>query len=627
MTKYLLAPPGEEVLLMGNEAIARGMLEAGIAVASAYPGTPSTEIIEALSRVAEEVGIYVEWSTNEKVAIEVAIGASMCGVRAAVAMKHVGVNVASDPLMSLGYSGVEGGLVIVTADDPNAHSSQNEQDNRYYGMHAYIPVFEPSSPSEAKDLTRDLYDLSERYKTAVFLRPTTRVCHVRGNVVLGELKKPERVGVFRRDFSRWVLLPVNSRRLHEEAINRIEKLADSLHEFKYNFLKKKDGSFGVIASGIAYNYAVEALMELGIYDKATVLKLASTYPLPRKLVKEFFDNVEGEVLVVEELDPIVEWNVKVFAKEEGIENIVHGKDLLPRVRELDTSIVASAIAGMLGKNYGVNVYYKPTLALPPRPPTMCPGCGHRAAFYELKIASAKAKVKAVYPGDIGCYTLGFFPPYRLVDISFSMGSGLGIGLGIAKASDELVVATIGDSTFFHAGIPALINAVYNTTPILLVVMDNGVTAMTGHQPHPGSGYRATGSVAKSLKIEDIARAVGVEFVEVLDPYAVDASIRKLIEAIEYVKKEGKPAVIIARRPCALIVYRQRIRRGEKIDVYYVDQNKCAKCGICVNLLACPAIYIEEAKYFINPTLCTGCGVCAQICPFKAISLRGGRSEE
>ncbi|RLE65101.1 MAG: indolepyruvate ferredoxin oxidoreductase subunit alpha [Thermoprotei archaeon] len=622
MTKQLLAPPGEEVLLIGNEAIARGMLEAGIAVASAYPGTPSTEIVEALSRVAEEVGIYVEWSTNEKVAIEVAIGASMCGIRAAAAMKHVGVNVASDPLMSLGYSGIEGGLIIVTADDPNAHSSQNEQDNRYYGMHAYIPVFEPSSPGEAKDLTKDLYALSEKYKTAVFLRPTTRVCHVRGNVVLGELKKSVKRGTFHRDFSRWVLLPVNSRRLHEEAINRIEKIAEEIHEFKYNFLKSGDGSFGVIASGVAYNYAVEALKELGVYEEASVLKLASTYPIPKKLVKEFFDNIEGDVLIIEELDPIVEWSVKVFAKEEGIENVIHGKDLLPRVKELNTGLVASALAKMLGKTYDRKIHYKSILKLPPRPPTMCPGCGHRAAFYELKIASAKAKVKAVYPGDIGCYTLGFFPPYRLVDISFSMGSGLGIGLGIAKASDELVAATIGDSTFFHAGIPALINAVYNTTPILLVVMDNGVTAMTGHQPHPGSGYRATGGPATPLKIEDIAKTIGVEFVEVIDPYDVDASIKEIMNAIEYVRREGKPAVIIARRPCALMVYRQKVRRGERINVYYIDRDKCTKCGICANLFACPAIYVENSEYFINPTLCTGCGVCAQICPFGAIRLKG-----
>ncbi len=623
MPDRLLGPPGEEVLLMGNEAIARGMLEAGIAVASAYPGTPSTEIVEALSRVAETVGIYVEWSTNEKVAIEVAIGASMCGVRAAVAMKHVGVNVASDPLMSLGYSGAEGGLVIVTADDPNAHSSQNEQDNRYYGMHAYIPVFEPSSPGEAKDLARDLYDLSEKFKTAVFLRPTTRVCHVRGNVVLGELKKPMKKGVFCRDYSRWVLLPVNSRRLHEEAVERIEKLSESLHEFKYNFLKKGNGSFGVIASGVAYTYAVEALKELGVYEEATLLKLASTYPLPKRMLKEFFESIQGEILVVEELDPIVEWEVKIFAKEERFDTLIHGKDLLPRVKELNTDLVASAIAKMLGKDYSLHAHYKSTLDLPPRPPTMCPGCGHRAAFYEIKIASAKAKVNAVYPGDIGCYTLGFFPPYRLVDISFSMGSGLGIGLGIARASDEMVIATIGDSTFFHAGIPALINAVYNKVPVVLVVMDNGVTAMTGHQPHPGSGYRATGEKTISLKIEEVAKAVGVEFVEVIDPYAVEASIKKIIEAIEYVKKEGKPAVVVARRPCALMVYRRKLRRGEKVTVYSIDEEKCVRCGICVNLFACPAIYVEKDAYAINPVLCTGCGVCAQICPAKAIHPRGG----
>jgi len=378
MPDIISGSKGETVLLMGNEAIARGMLEAGISVAAAYPGTPSTEIVEALSRVAKKAGIYVEWSTNEKVALEVAVGASMCGLRTAAVMKHVGVNVAADPLMSVGYSGVEGGLVIVTADDPNAHSSQNEQDNRFYGLHAYIPIFEPSSPGEAKDLTRDIYEISEKYKTAVFLRSTTRISHVRGNVTLGDVPKPKSKGKFHRDYSRWVLLPVNSRRLHQEAIDRIEKL-----------------SF------------------------------------------------------------IVEWQVKIFAKEESISNTIHGKNILPRVKELNTSIVASTIATLRQIKLKPYTSHKPSLKLPPRPPTMCPGCGHRATYYEIKIASAKSKIKAVYPGDIGCYTLGFFPPYRLVDISYSMGSGLGIGLGISHATDEIVIATIGDSTFFHAGIPAL----------------------------------------------------------------------------------------------------------------------------------------------------------------------------
>ena len=622
MPDIISGSKGETVLLMGNEAIARGMLEAGISVAAAYPGTPSTEIVEALSRVAKKAGIYVEWSTNEKVALEVAVGASMCGLRASAVMKHVGVNVAADPLMSVGYSGVEGGLVIVTADDPNAHSSQNEQDNRFYGLHAYIPIFEPSSPGEAKDLTRDIYEISEKYKTAVFLRSTTRISHVRGNVTLGDVLKPKSKGKFHRDYSRWVLLPVNSRRLHQEAIDRIEKLSFNLHELKYNMLKRGDGDFGVIASGIGYAYAMEALKLLGLYDSVTLLKLASTYPLPKKLLKEFFNQVDGEVLIIEELEPIVEWQVKIFAKEESISNTIHGKNVLPRVKELDTSIVASAIATLRQIKLEPYTSYKPSLKLPPRPPTMCPGCGHRATYYEIKIASAKSKIKAVYPGDIGCYTLGFFPPYRLVDISYSMGSGLGIGLGISHASDEIVIATIGDSTFFHAGIPALINAVYNRAPVLLVVMDNSITAMTGHQPHPGSGYRATGEPVMPLRIEDIANAVGVEYVKIIDPYKVKDSINAIVEAIEYVKKEQKPAVIIARKPCALMVYREALRKGVSITVYTIDQDKCIKCGTCVNLFACPAIYVKDNKYAINPVLCTGCGVCAQICAANAIVPRG-----
>ena len=613
---------GDHVLLLGNEAIARGALEAGVGYVSGYPGTPSTEALEALIEASSELGFYAEISTNEKVALEVALGASLCGGRAMATMKHVGLNVAADTFMSIGYSGVEGGLVILVADDPYAHSSQNEQDTRLYGMHAYIPVLEPWEPNEAKEVVKYAFEMSERHKTAVIVRSTTRLSHTRSEVVLGELASPVLGEGFRRDFSRWVLLPANSRRLHGEALERADKI--SRVESAFSWLYEGHGEVGIVASGIAYGYVREALKDLNL--DVPLLKLSLTYPLPRSLVEDFFNLAQKEIVVVEELDPVVELQLRSLADELEYSGRIRGKDLLPRVGELNTIVVKKTLADIFGLSFVEPELFHLEVNVPPRPPTLCPGCGHRAMFYAIKMASKRMHIKGVYPGDIGCYTLGFFPPFRLVDTSYCMGSGLGIGLGVSKASsDEVVIATIGDSTFFHAGIPALIDAVYNSHPVVLVVMDNSLTAMTGHQPHPGTGFGYKGEQRPKVYIEDVARAIGVKFVRIVDPYDVKRAIRVLSEAINWVKENNAPAVVIARKLCALYEYRQKLRRGEKVTPYYVDEKTCTGCRVCTDMFGCPAISMKDNKAFIISDICVGCGVCAEICPFNAIKKEGGSS--
>ncbi|MEZ0345985.1 MAG: indolepyruvate ferredoxin oxidoreductase subunit alpha [Infirmifilum sp.] len=607
---------GVKRLLLGNEAIARGALEAGISAATAYPGTPSTEIIEALVDVADEYGVYVEWSTNEKVALEIGIGASMMGLRALVAMKHVGLNVASDPLMSLGYTGVVGGLVIVTADDPNAHSSQNEQDNRLYGVHANIPVFEPATVQEAKDLTRELYHLSEKFQLSMLLRTTTRLSHSRSPVVFGEITRPTRDARFHRNPERWALLPPYNLVKHKEVLEKIGKLDEELSGFPFNRVEEGDGSLAIVVSGVSYNYVKEALEELNV--NPTIYKFSSVYPLPRKLASDVLSH--ERVLVVEESEPIMEWQLKIIGYEERAKAKIHGKDVLPRVGELNKELVKAGISKMLNISYAPPKAASGSIELPRRPPVLCPGCGHRSTYYAVKLAAQRSRVNPIYANDIGCYTLGFYPPYQMADFTWSMGSAIGIGLGIARFSKEPVIAFIGDSTFFHAGIPGLINAVYNRTPLLLVVMDNGITAMTGHQPHPGSGVGPEGRERPRLKIEDIVKAVGVRFVKVVDAYDVVAVRDSVQEALKFIRETGEVAVIVSRRPCALLEARNRRRKGERLTTFTIIQDRCINCGICVDKFACPAIIRSSPgeKPKILAEMCVGCGVCATICPAKAI---------
>ncbi|HIQ03404.1 MAG TPA: indolepyruvate ferredoxin oxidoreductase subunit alpha, partial [Desulfurococcales archaeon] len=594
----ILGAPGSKVILLGNEAIARGAIEAGIGVAAAYPGTPSTEIVETLASIARDIGLYVEWSVNEKVAFEVAYGAAMCGIRALAAMKHVGVNVAKDTLMSSAYTGVKGGFVIVSADDPSCHSSQNEQDNRILGFHAYIPVFEPYSPGEAKELTRFLFYFSEKFESPVILRTTTRISHARGVVVLGKPEKPKVKGYFsKEDVERWILVPVNARRQRRilvEKWSRIKREVDNLTDF--NILHYNSSRKTIIASGLAYSYVYEVLSDSNLLGKVNLLKISSVVPIPNGLTRKALEDVDS-VLVVEELEPVVEVQVKNLIVDNGLNVKVYGKNLVPLTGELTLERVAKAIGKFLDTQLSIttntSICRSVEFKVPPRPPTFCPGCPHRATYYALKRVIQSLNVKAVYLGDIGCYTLGYLSPFRLLDTCICMGASIGVACGVSKAisGDTLVVALIGDSTFYHAGIPPLVNALYNRAPMLILVFDNLWTAMTGHQPHPGTGVNATGGKAKVIPIEDIAKTMGVDYVKVVSSYNIVELESTLREAIECVRRGGV-AVVISRGECRLVTLRRLRRGGVKTPVFYVDSNLCTKCYTCVNEFMCPAIQID-----------------------------------
>jgi len=620
--------PGERLFVLGNEAIARGAIEAGVQVAAAYPGTPSSEILETLAGVAKELDIYVEWSTNEKVAFEVALAASICGVRAMASMKHVGVNVAHDSLMLAAYIGAKGGLVLLSADDPRMWSSQNEQDNRYIALQGYIPVLEPSSVQEAKDMMADAFKLSEEFRHLFMVRSVTRISHARSDIVLGEVSKERRKGNFKKDPSWLVYTPAEARRNRPLMLERFETIKKAVNTLAYNQLRLADrAKLGIIACGLSYSYALEAIKWLGIDDKVSILKIGTPYPLPEELVIRLLKSV-GEVLVVEELEPFVELHVKAIAGEANIPVKIHGKDLLPVIGELSTRAVTEAIAKLTNSKPPVDFAKLDKLEqetaplLPWRPPALCPGCPHRASFYAIKVAARRVArdrgkdVEPIYPGDIGCYTLAYNPPQEAVDTSTCMGGSFGIANGLAHVVDAPIIAHLGDSTFFHAGIPPLINAVYNKANITMVILDNSATAMTGFQPHPGTGYTATGDETVQLKPEDIAKACGVKFVEVIDPF----DLKKSTETIEKAIRFDGPAVIVSRRLCTIIEQREKRKRKEEVIPYYIDQDKCnIKCDACVRLLGCPAIIKQDAKTMIDSSLCPGCGICAQICPYKAIT--------
>ncbi len=618
----ILGKEGSEVLLLGNEAIARGAIEAGIGFASAYPGTPSTEIVETLAGVAKKLGIYVEWSANEKVALEAAYAASLSGVRALAAMKHVGLNVAADAFMSIAYTGVRSGLLIISAEDPSMWSSQNEQDNRYYGLLAKVPVFEPYTPQEAKDMALYAFDFSEKFEHPVLMTPTTRVSHTRGPVRLGRLRNPTRKGFFKRDIERFTLIPAHARVRRKILVEKWERITDAVSDVPFNRIEG-DGKTLIVASGISYAYVREVLNLMKLND-VRLLKLGTPVPLPRGLALKALDGVE-RVLVVEELEPVVEMQLKALANEEGFSVKVHGKDYVGYEGEMTLERAYSAISEFLGLGRGTP--WKPSKAsleevpeLPPRPPAMCPGCPHRATFYVLRRAVNSLRLKPVYSGDIGCYALGVMPPFQQQDIILEMGGSVGTANGFGQVLEgQIPIAIIGDSTFFHAGLPALVNAVYNRSPMLVLVMDNRVTAMTGEQPDPGTGLNAVGEPAPAIKIEEVAKGIGVEKVVVFDPYDTKEAFKALREALEYIIKERKPAVAVAKRACALLIDRMARRRGIRTPKYQVKLDACTACGVCYNAFTCPAISVrDDGKAYILEDLCTGCGVCAQICPFNAI---------
>lgn len=610
--------PGKVVLLLGNEAIARGAIESGVGVVTTYPGTPSSEIADVLSKAASRVGYYMEYSTNEKVAMEVAGTTAITGVRSFVCMKHVGLNVASDAFVSLCNTGVNAGFVVCSCDDPSMWSSQNEQDNRYYALITRVPMLEPSSPQEAKDMTVRAFGLSEQLEEPVLLRSTTRVSHTRGNVKLGALMKPKVKGRFKRDPRRYTLVPANTRLRHKVLLQNMSKAREISEETDLNFVEG-DGEPGIVTSGISYAYTKEALEWLG--QDAAILKLGMTHPLPENKIGKFLSG-HKRVLVVEELEPYLEEHVRSVAKDESPETEVLGKrqGLFPRYYEMNVRRIVTGTAKALGLKPPFDFdeldekFNSVKPLIPPRPPVLCPGCPHRASYYEIKVATRGKEPHVIYPNDIGCYTLAVQPPLEMADSCLCMGSSLGTACGFSQATDDTIVATIGDSTFFHAGIPGLINAVYNQHPFVLVVLDNRATAMTGMQPHPGTGLRGMGKPAPIVKIEDIARGCGVKFVKVTDPYNVKESIRVLREAL----KQDEVAVVVSRHKCALLEAREKRRKGVPTTPYRVNTEKCTGCMVCIDMFACPAMYKEGEKVRIEPNLCVGCGVCTEICPYKAI---------
>ncbi len=572
----------EKALLTGNEAVARGAWEAGCRVACAYPGTPSTEILETIGKYYKK-DIYCEWSTNEKVALEVAFGAAMAGARSICAMKHVGLNVAADPFFSAGYTGVKAGFVIVSADDPECHSSQNEQDNRHYGRAARIPVLEPSDSREAKEFTKIAFEISEKFDTPVLLRLTTRISHSRTIVNLEDRKEtppPE----YKPDFRKYNLLPVNARVRRVVAQERIKKLQEFNETFEYNKIEWGDKDIGIVTCGIAYQYVKE------VFPTKSVLKLAMTYPIPPRLVKDFASKVE-KLYVIEERDPFIEEQIRFL----GIEVI--GKEKVPIIGELNQEI--------LRKSFGLEGKGNKKLAekVPSRPPVLCPGCPHRGTFYVIN------KLKLYTTGDIGCYTLGALPPLNAMDTCICMGASISNAFGLEVALREKIwdklVAIIGDSTFYHAGIPPLIDLVYNKGRTTVIILDNRTTAMTGHQEHPGTGKTLMGEDTVEIKLEDVAKGCGVKRVRVVDAF----NLKEIEDAIKEEVKAPEPSVIIVRGGCAL--------RTPRKPPLKVIEDKCKGCKLCIKL-GCPAIFFREGKAFISDILCNGCGLCKQVCPFGAI---------
>lgn len=567
-----------KLLMSGNEAVARGAYEAGVAIAAAYPGTPSTEILENVAQYKE---IYSEWSVNEKVAFEVALGGALAGKRALAAMKHVGVNVAADALMTAAYTGINRGMVIITADDPGMHSSQNEQDNRTYARFAQIPIMEPTNSQEAKDFTKLALEISEKFDTPVFLRMTTRICHGKGVV---ELKDREEISPenFQKDPQKYVMIPAFARKRHEVVMSRLKELEAYAETCPVNQIIAGSSGIGVITSGISYQYTREALPD------ASVFKLGMSYPLPTKALKKFAQSVK-KLYVIEELEPFFEDHLKAT----GVE--VTGKSIFPRTGELSPEKIRTCVENETSP--------APVSGLPNRPPVMCAGCPHRGMFYILK------KMKVTVSGDIGCYTLSALPPLSAMDTCVCMGASVGVAQGLqhAATSEKPVVGVLGDSTFVHSGIPGLVNAVYNNSNITLIILDNRITAMTGHQENPGTGRTLGGEPTHALDFAAMARAAGVEDVSEINPLDTKATESALKASVKF----PGPSVIIAREPCVLI------EKGKERVRFEIDQEKCIQCKICLKI-GCPAISMENDRVVIDSLQCIGCGLCSQICPKAAI---------
>ena len=567
-------------LLLGNEAVARGAYEAGVKVATAYPGTPSTEITEC---IAKYDNIYAEWSPNEKVALEVGIGACISGARSIVSMKHVGLNVAADPLFTVAYTGVNAGLVIVVADDPGMHSSQNEQNTRYYGMAANIPILEPSDSQEAKDYVLLGFELSEKYDTPVIIRMTTRVSHSQSLVEIDTPMKQE-LKEYKKDANKYVMMPAMAKARHIAVEDRMNRLREDSNHMPINKIEWADREIGIITSGVPYLYSKDA------FPKASILKLGMVYPFPDKIIRDFASKVD-KLYIVEELEPFIEDHVKSM----GI--TIYKDNLFSIQGELSSNIIYSKISEE-------DLNLKVQEAAPGRPPVLCPGCPHRGIYYTVK------KLKLHAAGDIGCYTLGALPPLEGIDTCICMGASIGMAHGIEKArgKDEAKkwIGVIGDSTFIHSGITGLIDIIYNSGISTIAILDNSTTGMTGHQDHPATGKTLKGEPAPILNLVELVKALGVKNIEVVDAYNVD----KIEAVLKEETQREEPSVVILSGPCALL-------SKDKKDPFVINQDKCKHCNMCLRI-ACPAISKEGKNIEIDKALCDGCKLCANICRFNAI---------
>ena len=567
-------------LLLGNAAIARGLYEAGCAVASSYPGTPSTEITEYASKYDE---IYSEWAPNEKVAMEVAFGASLAGKRSFTGMKHVGLNVAADPLFTISYTGINAGLVIAVADDPGMHSSQNEQDSRHYAIAAKVPMLEPADSGECLKYTKYAYELSEKFDTPVIVRITTRIAHSQSIAEISDRIEPPAVP-YVKNASKYVMMPGYAKLRHPIVEQRTLDLAALAEDTFLNRIEMGGTETGIVTSGASYQYVKEVFG-----DSVSVLKLGMINPLPEKLIRDFSQKVK-KLIVVEELDSIIE----DFCKKIGL--AVSGKDMLPQIDEFSQNLVAERL--------GLETCAGAALedAIPPRPPVMCAGCPHRGLFYIL------SRKKATVLGDIGCYTLGANAPLSAMDTTVCMGASVSSLHGFNRAGGKNSVAVIGDSTFIHTGLSGLIDIAYNGSDSTVIILDNSITGMTGHQENPTTGYNIKGEPAGKIDLEALCKSVGITRVRVVDPYDLE-ECRSVID-----EEMGTPgaSVIISRRPCALL---KSVKTNPPLAT---DEEKCSGCKACMRI-GCPAISIKDKKSSIDPTLCVGCGVCTQLCKFDALS--------
>lgn len=570
-------------LMIGNQAIAEGLHDGGLGVVSSYPGTPSTEITEFLSKFDD---IHSEWAPNEKVACEVAFGASLAGARAACAMKHVGLNVAADPLFTLSYTGVNGGLVICVADDPAMHSSQNEQDSRHYAMASKVPMLEPADSMEAYTFAKSAFELSEKFDTPVLLRMCTRIAHSQSIVETGE-KVPATLKDYEKNPAKYIMTPANAIKKHPLVEERTLALQELAENCEYNKVEMNSDEIGIITSGCSYQYVKEVMG-----DSASILKIGMPYPLPVKLIKDFASKVKA-LYVIEELDPFIENHVKAL----GIDCI--GKEKFSILGEFSQSTIAKAFGKELPESVSADS------VIPNRPPMMCAGCPHRGLYYTL----AKNKITAL--GDIGCYTLGAAPPLNALDSTLCMGasvSGLhGFNIARGKDAEKKSVAVIGDSTFMHSGMTGLVNVAYNATNSTVIIVDNSITGMTGHQQNPTTGYNIKGDPAAKVDLEALCKALGINRVRVVDPY----DLKACNEAVKEELAAEEPSVIISRRPCVLL---KSVKHEAPLNV---DTDKCKSCKRCMTL-GCPAISMKDGKAKIDTTLCVGCGVCKQLCAFDAI---------